>query len=242
MKEEKKTGVEKNKKKIIALAIALILLVGGTYAWLTLTLTGTKTTRIEAGTLSLELTDEANAISMESALPMSDTEGLATTPYTFTLKNNGTINSEYTIYLDKQGVDTDTAFDMPQNRIAYTLTKVVKQKSTTTDGEDTVISTQTSEVKLLSDVASDDTTYATLDSSFDNDTLTSTPLTPDQYIEYELRLWIHQDATTSEMEKEVAVSDGSSETKTIYAEYSGKLRIEATQENIEDDEAYGETE
>ena len=67
--KEKNKGVEANKKKIIALAVALVLLIGGTYAWLTITLTGTKTTRIEAGTLSLELVDEANEINIEDALP-----------------------------------------------------------------------------------------------------------------------------------------------------------------------------
>ena len=35
--KEKNKGVEANKKKIIALAVALVLLIGGTYAWLTIT-------------------------------------------------------------------------------------------------------------------------------------------------------------------------------------------------------------
>lgn len=230
--EKKTKGVEGNKKKIIALAVALVLLIGGTYAWLSITLNGTKTTRIEAGTLSLILSKESNAISMENALPMSNAEGTATTPYTFTLENNGTVDSEYTIFLDKQAISETESFDMPQNRISYKLTKTIKQKS-----DDSIVSKSTDKTGLLSDIASEDTTYAILDSSE-----SSSPLNPNQYIEYELRLWIHESAENSDMQKEIPVADGSDEKKTIYAEYSGKLRIKASQTGIEKDDAYDETE
>ena len=42
MEKKNKNFVEKNKKQIVAIALALVLLLGGTYAWLTLTLNGTK--------------------------------------------------------------------------------------------------------------------------------------------------------------------------------------------------------
>ena len=51
-KNKKPQKIENNKKKILALALALVLLIGGTYAWLTITLTGTRTTRIEAINIS----------------------------------------------------------------------------------------------------------------------------------------------------------------------------------------------
>ena len=57
MEKKNKNFVEKNKKQIVAIALALVLLLGGTYAWLTLTLNGTKKVRIEAGTLALELNE-----------------------------------------------------------------------------------------------------------------------------------------------------------------------------------------
>lgn len=238
MAEEKKSGIENNKKKIIALALALILLIGGTYAWLTLTLKGTKTTRLEAGTLALELTGESDAINIEDALPVTDEEGLASTPYSFTLVNTGTVESEYTVYLDKQAIDTTTLSDMPQNRIRYSLTKIVKQINGSRDSlgedgdtEDTIISTVSRIENTLADISSDEAA-AQLDSSADSD---STVLQPNQYIEYELRLWIDEEATNDELHPTVTEND---QEVTKTAAYYGKLRIEATQVGIEDDEAY----
>ena len=111
MKKNKENFAERNKKQLLVIALALVLLLGGTYAWLTLTLNGTKKVRIEAGTLSLVL-DEGNAINVEDSVPMSDIDGLATTPYTFSLQNNGNVTSKYTIYLDDASIDSaDVRFD-----------------------------------------------------------------------------------------------------------------------------------
>ena len=218
--KEKNKGVEANKKKIIALAVALVLLIGGTYAWLTITLTGSKTTRIEAGTLSLELVDEANEINIDDALPMSDTDGEAQlNPYTFTLNNNGNISSVYTVYLDSVAID-EALNAMPQNRVKYSVVKTIKtivgsKDSLGEDGdtEDTVVSTET----LTTDVFNS-TAETTTSKQLDTGTLSA-----NNYIEYELRLWIDENATNTEMEN---------------AAFAGKLRIEASQENIEEDQAY----
>ena len=220
MKKEKNKGVEGNKKKIIALAVALVLLIGGTYAWLTITLTGTKTTRIEAGTLSLELVDEANEINIEDALPMTDTDGEAQeNPYTFTLNNNGNISSVYTVFLDSVAID-ETLKAMPQNRVKYSVVKTIKtivgsKDSLGEDGDtkDTVVSTET----LTTDV------FSITGVPQDSKQLDTGTLAANNYIEYELRLWIDENATNEEMEK---------------AAFAGKLRIEASQENIEEDQAY----
>ena len=220
--KEKNKGVEANKKKIIALAVALVLLIGGTYAWLTITLQGTKTTRIEAGTLSLELVDEANEINIDDALPMSDSDGEAQeNPYTFTLNNNGNISSVYTVYLDSVAID-ETLNAMPQNRVKYSVVKTIKtivgsKDSLGEDGDttDTVVSTET----LTTDV------FSSTGVAQDSKQLDTGTLAANNYIEYELRLWIDENATNTEMEN---------------AAFSGKLRIEASQENIEEDQAYAE--
>lgn len=121
MKKENKSFMEKNKKQIIAIALALVLLVGGSYAWLTTTLKGTKKVRIEAGTLSLVL-DEGNEINVEDSLPMTDIDGLKTDAYTFTLQNNGNVTSNYTIYLDDASIDSaDERFD--DSALKYSLKK-----------------------------------------------------------------------------------------------------------------------
>lgn len=221
--ENTKRGVEGNKKKIIALAVALVLLVGGTYAWLTLTLTGTKTARIEAGTLSLELVDEANEINVENALPVTDEEGKATDPYVFTLNNNGNITSLYTVYLDSAAIEEGLSA-MPQDKVKYSVVKTVKtivgsRDSLNEDGDtaDTVVSTET----LATDV------YNSGTETISSKMLDTGSLAAGNYIDYELRLWISSEATNDEMKNTA---------------FAGKLRIEATQEGIENDAAYGETE
>ena len=121
MKKENKNFMEKNKKQVIAIALALVLLVGGSYAWLTTTLKGTKKVRIEAGTLSLVL-NEGNEINVEDSLPMTDIDGLKTDAYTFTLQNNGNVTSNYTIYLDDASIDSaDERFD--DSALKYSLKK-----------------------------------------------------------------------------------------------------------------------
>lgn len=214
MKNERKS-VEKNNTKILALALALVLLIGGTYAWLTLTLTGTKTTKLEAGTLSLNLTDEANAINLENAVPITDEDGLKLEPYTFVVENNGTITSEYSVYLDSTAIDEGLTA-MPQNRIKYSITKTVKTKvgATRDSATDTIKSAATTTTAILNPFESDGTTQTNPNRLLDEGTLDA-----NDYIEYTLRLWISQDATTAEMNNTA---------------FSGKLRIEATQQGIEE--------
>ena len=128
MEKENKNFMEKNKKQVIAIALALVLLIGGSYAWLSVTLKGTKKVRIEAGTLSLVL-DEGNAINVSDSVPMSDVDGLATDAYTFSLENNGNVTSEYTIYLDDASIDSaDERFD--DSALKYSLKKNAEASTT----------------------------------------------------------------------------------------------------------------
>ena len=123
MEKKKESFVEKNKKQLLVIALALVLLLGGTYAWLQLTLTGTKTTRIEAGTLALTLDESASeGINVEDAVPMTDQEGLATEAYTFSVENTGNVLSEYTIYLDDEAISEEDV-RMEDSIVKYSLTK-----------------------------------------------------------------------------------------------------------------------
>ena len=172
MKKKKENFVERNKKQIVAIALALVLLLGGTYAWLTLTLNGTKKVRIEAGTLSLVL-DEGDAINVEESVPMSDIDGLATTPYTFSLENNGNITSEYTIYLDDASIDSaDTRF--ADSALKYSLKK----------------NSGTSTTALLSTLANSDGKRV----------LETGKIEPGVTNTYSLNLWIKDDATNSDVQ------------------------------------------
>ena len=115
-------------KQVLALAFTLVLLIAGSYAWLTLQVTGNKTNILRAGTLKLTLDDTtSNGILLEKAVPMSDEKGKTTTEYTFTLQNTGTAVG-YTIYLDDVAL-TDGETQLEDSKVKYQLTK---------NGEETV--------------------------------------------------------------------------------------------------------
>lgn len=93
--------IEKNKIVVFISLVLLLLLISGSYALFKLNLNGTKVNKIVVGNLQLALSNEnANGINIENAIPVSEKEGLKTSEYKFTLKNTGTMNSAYTVYLD----------------------------------------------------------------------------------------------------------------------------------------------
>ena len=118
---------KKIKKQLFALALVLVVLLGGTYAWLTLQVNGEKTNVLRAGTLSLVLDDTTSGgIKLEKAVPMSDEKGKAGTEYTFTLQNKGTKAASYTIYLDDVALEASEK-RMDDSKVKYQLTKNSKE-------------------------------------------------------------------------------------------------------------------
>ena len=117
----------KNKKiiiLIILILISILTLIGSSYALLTKTFTSNKLS-VEVGTLKVDFT-EGNAINLDNTKPMSDSDGLNTTPYTFTRTNSGTIESYYTISNEE---DTNNTLD----------TTYLKYKLVSNDGYDSGI-------------------------------------------------------------------------------------------------------
>jgi len=119
---------KKIKKQLFALALVLLVLLGGTYAWLTLQVNGEKTNVLKAGTLSLVLDDTTSeGIKLEKAVPISDEKGKTGTKYTFTLQNKGTKAASYTIYLDDVALDASET-RMDDSKVKYQLTKNSNEK------------------------------------------------------------------------------------------------------------------
>ena len=119
MKDKK---LNKTTKQLFALALVLVVLLGGTYAWLTLQVTGEKTNVLRAGTLSLVLDDTTSeGIKLEKAVPISDEKGKTGTEYTFTLQNKGSKAASYTIYLDDVALETSET-RMDDSKVKYQLT------------------------------------------------------------------------------------------------------------------------
>ena len=167
--------LEKNQKIIITILVLLILVIGGSYAWLTLTLKGEKKTVIHAGKLSMNLDESSSdGISLLNTYPLTDQEGLNTEEYTFTLTNDGTIPNSYIIYLDDTTENT--------NKISYSVLKYdLKKTEYTSTGS--VKNTQTDTMQFLSDIKTDDGLI--LDTGI---------LQPNEYNEYSLQLWMDYDA------------------------------------------------
>ena len=118
----------KTKKESIVLSIILFCLVliavGMSYAFLKTSFFANKTSVLKVGSLSLILDETSgNAITVEDGTPMYDSEGMKQDNYfTFSLKNNGTLASSYTIYLENQSLDEgDTRVN--SNYVRYNLEK-----------------------------------------------------------------------------------------------------------------------
>ena len=119
--------MSKKKESIILSVILLCLIliaVGMSYAFLKTSFFGAKTSVLKVGSLSLVLDETSgNAITVEDGTPMYDSEGVKQDNYfTFALKNNGVIDSAYTIYLEDQPLDNGD-IRVGQSYVHYNLEK-----------------------------------------------------------------------------------------------------------------------
>ena len=85
---------------IVIILISIIALIGASYALLTMTLEGEKKISLTAGILKVDFSEGDN-INLDNVAPMTDTQGLKTTPYTFTITNTGNIKVYYHVSLEE---------------------------------------------------------------------------------------------------------------------------------------------
>lgn len=93
----------KNKKEKIMFLIIIVLtiaIVGISYAWITVTISGEKEYIVRAGTLDLVLDESSNGLLLEDEVPVEDKVGLASEGATFSVRNNGKSDACYKIYMD----------------------------------------------------------------------------------------------------------------------------------------------
>ena len=109
---------------IVLILISIITLIGSSYALLTKSFKSEKLS-MQVGTLKVDFT-EGNAITMNNAIPMTDENGMNTTPYTFTITNSGDVDAYYTVSNEEE--------------LANTLdTNYLKMRLTGSDGYDSGI-------------------------------------------------------------------------------------------------------
>lgn len=90
---------------VVTILVSVIALAGTTYALLTVTVESDSKVTLTAGDLSVDFS-EGNYINLENVAPMSDLQGLKTTPYTFTITNTGNITTYYHISLEEDSSNT----------------------------------------------------------------------------------------------------------------------------------------
>ena len=117
----------KNRVLLVLILAFLIVIVAFSVSIFSFAQKGTKDNVVNFGSLALTLS-EGTEISLSDTYPMTDSEGVALTGYSFTLENTGTANATYSIYLDNVAVDSsDTKLD--DKYVKYAL---VKNSSTAT--------------------------------------------------------------------------------------------------------------
>ncbi len=173
--EEKEQGKKNYKRIVIGLVVIIAIVLGVSYAWLTVVVYGDKgVSIIAAGSLSLELDESmTEGIKIEKAIPITDEEGKEQVGYTFSLENQGDIDSDYTIYLDDIELSAGQE-RMKDSHLKYQLIR---------DGEE-------KKLELLSETGENP-----------NRVLETGEIAAGEKYHYTLKIWIDYDAPNEAMGK-----------------------------------------
>ena len=113
------------KKKVITIVISIIIILvlalAISYAYFSTQLSGIDQI-VKVGELELVLNETSEGISLENAIGLSDSDGMALSPSTFELRNNRNKAVDYIIYLDDNTIgESDTRID--DKYLKYNLNK-----------------------------------------------------------------------------------------------------------------------
>lgn len=157
---------------ISSIIISILLIVTVSYAFFNPIISGTSYTtsgKAKSDAPNITFTEENTGFNLNNTYPMTDSEGLATTPYKFSITNNESKPIKYTIYLE-----TDSA-----NTLDNSLVKVSLEGTT----------------KLLTSYTSANPTFTGYDKSY---TLVSNAnLDANGTKSYSLYGWIDESGTTA---------------------------------------------
>ena len=108
---------------IIGSILLVIMVIGITYALLTVNISASKVNVIKIGDLDLVLDESASSgITLTDEVAVPSDEGLAKDPFSFSLINNGNLDLYYVIYLDDDSLLTDEV-RIDDKYIKYSLDK-----------------------------------------------------------------------------------------------------------------------
>ncbi len=180
MNETKKIG--NAKLLVIAVVLTLVVVLGTTYAWLSISQESKIINKITAGNLELTLDDTTSeGIKLTKEIPRSYQQGMATKEYTFTLTNKSSTSSytlslkDLTTYTNDEDQEVTIADEdrLADSKVRYILLK---------DGEKSTASKS----KILTDRVLDSGT-----------------IEKGKTIKYSLRIWIDSKAGDNNTEEEV---------------------------------------
>ena len=166
---------ERLNKKQMTLVLGIIctvglLGVGISYAWWRLSFVQDKANTAVSKCLKLELANQSNEINLTNMYPISDEEGRALTPFTFTLKNTCSMSAKYTLNLEMlEGTTLNSNY----------LAVLVNNK----------------DIKLLS---SYNTATTVVKGSTESRTLATGTLAPNGSKDYSISLWMDKSVTLSD--------------------------------------------
>lgn len=114
---------------VVAVFVVTLTLLGSSYAVFSDVKESANANIIKAGTLNIIFDETASGnsqiINLNGTYPKSDTDGQASSPYTFTIKNTGSIVSSYTIKIqdDTDMIEEDGCSNnlLPKDKIKYSI-------------------------------------------------------------------------------------------------------------------------
>ena len=91
---------------IVSICLVILVVIGSSYAAFVWNDTGSNQS-VSSGNYTIEIENTSGTtITLANAYPMSDTEGKATTPYKFTIRNSSNIDVEFSLKLVDDGTST----------------------------------------------------------------------------------------------------------------------------------------
>lgn len=134
---------------ILSVVGILILLVSSSYALFSSVQKAQEYNSIKVGSFQINFTDTddglGNTINLNGAYPVSDAEGQATTPYTFKIKNIGSIDATYTIKLqdDEDMINADNCSEklLDKSKLKYSVNGDLPNILSTTESSNYTIIT-----------------------------------------------------------------------------------------------------
>ncbi len=167
---------------IVVLIILVIAFLGITYAYWNVTINQENKNVVKSVCLKVSMAKDENEISLPKAMPISDEEGVALEPYTFSIKNTCNDNASFQINLESLSKISGTEEIPEENRLAPKYVRFKLNEVTKPEDGTMLLLSNTDEVTPI------------LDNTYSSHKLMTGYLSPSETKDFELRLWIDKDA------------------------------------------------